>query len=92
MTKPGTSSLKGSVPQNIGSLMICISLAFPMKGGIEKKKATYRLSHFLYLERPIFIYEDKLETDILSLDMRLVQWPFDSRERSYWSVCQLIAS
>lgn len=70
MTKPGTSSLKGSVPQHIESLMICISLACPMKGGIEKKKASYRLSHFLYLERPIFICMDTLKTDILSPDMR----------------------
>ena len=59
-------------------------ISFPHERGYrKKKKATYRLSHFLYLERPIFIYEDKLETDIPSLNTRLVQWPFDSVERGY---------
>lgn len=57
-----------------------------MKGGIEKKKQLTDSLTFLYLERPIFIYEDKLETDILSLNTRLVQWPFDSVERGY-GVC-----
>ena len=57
MTKPGTSSLKGSVPQNIRSLMICISLAFPMKGGIEKKKSNLQtLSLFISRETYIYIW------------------------------------
>lgn len=79
MTKPGTSSLKGSVPQNIGSLMICISLVCPMKGGIEKKKGNLQtLSLFTSRETYIYIRGHTVKTDILSPDMGLVQGSLDS--------------